>query len=98
MALEIFWNKRAKINFDNIVAYLELAFGTTTATIFVRRSYKVIEHLSEFPEMGRMEVADKGIRGILISKHNRLFYRENEKSIVLLNFYDTRQDPETINL
>lgn len=93
MALKIKWNKRAKDNFDKILEYLELSFGQQTAKVFAKRSYIIIEQLSEYPELGSLEVENKQIRGILITKHNRLFYRITESEIVLLSFFDTRQNP-----
>ena len=93
MALKIKWNKRAKDNFDKILEYLELSFGQQTAKVFAKRSYIIIEQLSEYPELGSLEVENKQIRGILITKHNRLFYRITESEIVLLSFFDTRHCP-----
>jgi hypothetical protein len=34
------------------------------------------------------------IRSILLTKHNRLFYRIKDETIELLNIFDTRQNPE----
>lgn len=95
MALKIIWNKRAKVNFEKILEYLELSFGQQTAKTFARRSYNIIEQLSDYPELGSLEIKDKKVRGILITKHNRLFYRITEKEIILLNFFDNRQNPKT---
>ena len=44
--------------------------------------------------MGTIEVEEKGIKGFLITKHNRLFYRNTDKELVILNFFDTRQNPK----
>ncbi len=93
MALDIKWNKRAKNNFDKIIEYLILSFGEIKAKQFVRRSYSIIELLAEFPELGSLEEKEKKIYGILITQHNRLFYRITEQEIILLNFFDTRQNP-----
>ncbi|GLR18256.1 type II toxin-antitoxin system RelE/ParE family toxin [Portibacter lacus] len=94
MALKIIWNKRALNNFNKILDYLEHSFGEQTAKSFVVRSYNIIEQLSENPNLGSLELKAKNIRGILISKHNRLFYRLTEEEIILLNFFDIRQKPK----
>ena len=93
MALRVKWNKRAIKRFDEILKYIESEFGSRTAKAFVRRSFTIIETLQEYPELGSQEVADKKIRGFLITKHNRVFYRYNDKELVILNFFDTRQHP-----
>ena len=94
MALKIKWNKRAKSNFDKILKYLDLSFRERAAKAFAVRSYTIIEQLSKYPELGSLEVEDKNIHGILITKHNRLFYRFTENEIFLLSFFDTRQNPK----
>jgi len=46
-----------------------------------------------FPEMGTMEHAALNIRAFVIVRQITLFYQVRENEIVLLNFYDNRQDP-----
>jgi plasmid stabilization system protein ParE len=98
MALKTKWTKKAKSNFDNIVNYLDLEFGEKTASVFVKKSYAIIEHLQEFPKMGSVAIDSKNIRGFLISKHNLLFYRIKNDELILLNFFDTRKNPSKRNL
>ena len=91
MAKKIIWTKRANKRFDKIIDYLQEEWGERVTENFVVRNYDVIELLSEYPNMGTLENSKKSIRGFLITKHNRLFYRVNEKELILLNFFDTRQ-------
>jgi plasmid stabilization system protein ParE len=91
MAKKIIWTKRANKRFNKITDYLLKEWGEKVTENFVIRSYDVIELLSEYPDMGTLENPRKGIRGFLITKHNRLFYRVTEKELILLNFFDTRQ-------
>jgi len=37
-----------------------------------------------------MENKSRHIRGFLVTKHNRLFFRVTETQVILLNFFDTR--------
>ena len=91
MAKKIIWTKRANKRFNKITDYLQKEWGEKVTENFVVRGYDVIELLSEYPNMGTLENSKKAIRGFLITKHNRLFYRVTEKELVLLNFFDTRQ-------
>ena len=45
------------------------------------------------PEMVPIEHHEKQIRGFVITKHNTLFYRVEDTRLVLLHFFDNRQDP-----
>jgi plasmid stabilization system protein ParE len=90
MAKTIVWTKRANQSFNRVIAYLEKAWGQKVTSAFVQQSYGVIELLAQSPELGTLEVVDPEIRGFLITKHNRLFYRYTQHELILLNFYDTR--------
>jgi len=94
MAYKIVWTKKALDSFENILDYLQKEYGTKTASEFAQKVYQTLDLLAEFPQMGSVEVKTKDIRGFLITKQTRLFYRLKVKveNITLLNFFDTRQD------
>lgn len=94
MAKEIVWTKRALSKFNKIIDYLESEWGENTTSSFVKRTYDIIELISELPDLGTLENPEKKVRGFLITKHNRLFYRITDKEIILLNFFDTRKKPK----
>lgn len=94
MALAIKWNRRAQQSFHKIVDYLESEFGTQTAKVFVQKNFSIVDSISEFPELGTVEHQEKNIRGFVITKHNTLFYRHTNKELILLHFFDTRQNPK----
>ena len=64
--------------------------GQNVTESFVKRTYDIIELLSEQSDLGTVENSEKNIQGFLLTKHNRLFYRVTDKDIILLNFFDTR--------
>lgn len=94
MALEIKWSKRADLSFDRIIDYLEGEWGEKVTKAFVRKVYDFLDILSEFPEIGSLQLQEKGIRGFPISKQITVFYKINKQIIIILDFFDTRQDPE----
>ena len=94
MVKTIIWNRRASDNFNAIIEYLQGEWGERVTRNFVTRTYQILELLATNPEMGSVEHFEKQIRGIVITKHNTLFYRIEEEKLILLNFFDNRQDPK----
>lgn len=90
MVRKIVWTKRAISKFNNIITYLEEEWGEQVTENFVRKTYDIIELISDQSDLGTLENIDKNIIGFLLTKHNRLFYRITDKEIILLNFFDTR--------
>lgn len=90
MAKKIVWTKRANSKFNKIIDYLEQEWGHSVTQNFVTKTYDIIELISDQSDLGTLENSEKSIRGFLLTKHNRLFYRVTENEIVLLNFFDTR--------
>ncbi len=94
MARKIVWTKRANTKFNKIIDYLEEEWGAGVTQNFVRKTYDIIELISDQSDLGTTENSEKNIKGFLLTKHNRLFYRVTETEIVLLNFFDTRSGPK----
>jgi plasmid stabilization system protein ParE len=94
MAYKIVWTQKALGSFEKILDYLQKEYGADTASEFAQKVYHTLDLLAEFPQMGSVEVKSKNIRGFLLTKQTRLFYRLKIKveNITLLNFFDTRQD------
>jgi plasmid stabilization system protein ParE len=96
MALEILWSKRADKRFDNIIEYLEDEWGEHTTSLFVKKVYDFLDILCEFPEIGTIENKELNIRGFVIVKQLTIFYQIRKDKIIILNFYDNRQNPKAI--
>ena len=96
MAREIVWTKRATKKFKKILEYLEFEWGSQVTKNFVTRTYTILDLIANQPEIGSLENQEKNIRGFLLTKQNRLFYRTTAKEIVMLNFFDTRSGSKRI--
>jgi plasmid stabilization system protein ParE len=94
MAKRIVWTIRANHKFNKIIDYLELKWGQQVTRNFVRTTYEIIDLISDQSELGTLENQERMIRGFLLTKHTRLFYRVTDKEIILLNFFDTRSGPK----
>jgi plasmid stabilization system protein ParE len=71
MVREIIWTKRANHKFNGILDYIELEWGEQVTRSFVKRTYEIIQLISEHPELGTLENHERNIRGFLLTK---LFY------------------------
>ena len=94
MALTIYWTKQADQKFDQILKYLEEEWGDKVTRAFVRKVYDFLDILSEFPEIGTLENAERNIRGFVIVKQLTVFYKIKDDTIILLSFFDNRQNPK----
>lgn len=79
MARKIVWTKRANQKLTLIVSYLSREWGNTVAKQFLSRTFDLVDLLADYPSIGSVEVREKGIRGLLVTPHNRLFYRVTAK-------------------
>ncbi len=94
MAKTIVWTQRAVNKFHAIEEYIEDEWGALVAEKFANQTYGIIETLAEFPELGTVENEKLGIRGFTLTKQNTLFYRDTYHKLIILNFFDNRQNPD----
>jgi plasmid stabilization system protein ParE len=94
MALKIVWSKRASLKFDEIISFLIDEWGEKYAKQFIGRVFDFLEILSEYPQIGSVENRAKNIRGFTIVKQVNLYYRIKNDRIVLILFFDNRQNPK----
>ncbi|HPE74823.1 MAG TPA: type II toxin-antitoxin system RelE/ParE family toxin [Draconibacterium sp.] len=94
MALTLYWSTRADKKFDEIIEYLLQEWGETVTKAFVKKVYDFLDILVEFPEIGSIEHVERNIRGFVIVKQLTVFYKIENEKIVLLNFFDNRQNPK----
>jgi plasmid stabilization system protein ParE len=94
MALTIRWTKRAQKKFDLIIEYLLIEWNEHVAEAFVKKVYEFIDTLADFPEIGIIENKEKAIRGFTIVKQINIFYHIEGSQIIILDFFDNRQEPK----
>ena len=91
--MKVFITARGQKKLERIWFYLQEVLGEQAAQSFkikVSKFLKVLEHL---PEIGSVEVPDKQIRSFSITTKTKVFYRIKEDKIVVLTFFDVRQNP-----
>jgi len=94
MALQIKWTENALEDYRKVVYYLLEAWSIEIASKFIDLLEERLERLSIFPEIGIQSSKNREIRAIVITKHNKLYYRNTKDYIEVLSIFDTRQNPQ----
>ena len=94
MAFQIAWSKISVEKFDKIIDYLVKEWGEKVTKSFIKKVYNFIDLLAEYPEIGSLEHAKKNIRGFILIKQICVFYKIKKDTIIILSFFDTRQNPK----
>ena len=94
MALPVIWTENAAQDYKLVIDYLLLEWPLSVAEKFIEIIEKRIEVLSLFPNIGVASGMDTSVRSIVLTKHNKLYYRLLPDKIEILNIFDTRQNLE----
>lgn len=93
MALQIVWTTNALEDYHRIVDYLLMEWGIPVASDFITILEDRVDILSSFPNVGIASLKHSNIRAIVITKHNKLYYRVLTGKVEVLSIFDTRQNP-----
>ncbi len=93
MARKIRSTKRADRRFEEIKEYLTTEFGENTTERFVKRVFSFYDIVTDFPKIGMLVNKEKGIYGFVLEKPVSVFYRVDNKEVIILNFFDNRSGP-----
>ena len=94
MAYEIILKKRFTNKLIKLLAYLEQEWSKQSAANFLKKIDYRIGQLSGQPFTGVPSEKIKDVRAVLITRHNRLYYKVKGKKVIILNMYDTRMNPK----
>lgn len=89
--MQVFVTARAEKHFEHIFDQIRKKWGEATAKQFVIKTDRLFTLLARYPTMGRIENGD--IRGFQLSPQTRIFYRIRDEKIIVLAFFDVRQEP-----
>ena len=96
MAKEIKWTKTAQKNFIKTVDYLIENWPDKVVSEFITHTDYTLQLLAIHPDLGILQNREKDIRGILLTPHNKLFYRIAKNQLIVLRIFDTRQNPRKL--
>ncbi len=94
MEFEIRLNKRFVNRYEKVISYLHEEWGQNIVDEFNHKLEKKLLNLAQQPYLGIKPDFVKDVRSILITKHNRIYYRIKGQTIEIVNMYDTRINPK----
>lgn len=94
MAYQIIVKKRFTNNLQKVLVYLEKEWSHKVAVDFLIKIDRRIELLTKQPHVGALSSKVKDVRGLLVTRHNRLYYTIKDDKVIILNMYDTRMNPK----
>ncbi len=95
--MNIVWSDEAKSDYEQNIKYLLKEWTEESAINFIDEVDAVLELLKINPKL--YPKSDyKSIRRAVIRKQITLFYQEKESTIYLVRFWNTYQNPESIDI
>ena len=92
MTLEVIWSNRAEDSFEEIVKQIEGKWTNKEVSNFLKRCNKTILSISNHPYIFQATQLPN-VRKAVVSKQTSIIYEIRESQIVILLFWDNRQEP-----
>jgi plasmid stabilization system protein ParE len=93
MSLKITFTDDASDMLLSIVNFIENKWSLKQAEKFLEKTHKTLDLVSKHPYIFKASSIKKDIRIGLISKQTSFFYKIQENEIIILFFWDNRQEP-----
>lgn len=93
MAKKIIWTPQAEESFKKVLIYLRANWTEKELLFFINKTETTISYISNNPKLFRKSVK-MGFHEALITKHNLIIYKITPRTIYLITFWDTRQNPK----
>jgi plasmid stabilization system protein ParE len=94
MEKKIIITKRFCNNTLRVYQYLLKEFSSKTAFQFLDKLEQRINLIIQHPTIGKLSAKRKNIRSIILTPHNRIFYRYQDNIIEILCLFDMRKNPK----
>ncbi len=93
MAYKIELTQRFLNKLLELLTFLENECGLKVAAAFQNKLDKKLSALRHLPGLGSPTFKRPGIRKLIITKHNKIYYRVKGDTIYIITLFDTRQNP-----
>ena len=93
MSLDIIFTDDATEMLLSITNLIESKWGAKQAEKFLSKVYKTIDLISKQPYLFKASAIEENVRIGIVSKQTSFFYEIQESEIIILFFWDNRQDP-----
>jgi plasmid stabilization system protein ParE len=91
--LQIVLTDNAKFTLQNLFDDIENKFSPKVADDFLYKVEKALQQVSKNPEIYKTVPSLKNVRVGFISKQTSFYYQINNHELVVLYFWDNRQEP-----
>lgn len=91
--IKIIWTKNAVADYNKVINYLIKNWPEKVAINLKETTQSKLKVLAKYPLTGIASQKIIDVRSILLTKHNRLYYRVKNNFIEKLRVFDTRQNP-----
>jgi plasmid stabilization system protein ParE len=92
MSLDVRWTEEAEFTFDHIVSFIQQDWGERPANKFIAKTKRILISISNHPHLFPQSGIEN-VRKAVITKQTSLFYEIFPDRIMLVFFWDNRQDP-----
>jgi len=96
MLNEIIWSPLAKKDLDNILGYLNKNWSNKIALNFIDILEDLLWQIAINPKQFPIINENLKVRKCVVTKHNSLYYKQNNDRIEVLRLFDNRQDPDKL--
>ncbi len=93
MNVELRFTLEAEETFDALVNQLQEKWGDRFVVKFETKVLKALKTIANTPFLYPVAEENTGIRKCILHKNCSVFYKINEDNIVIICFWDNRQDP-----
>lgn len=90
---KVFYTPKAKETLQLVYEFLIDNWRQKSANDFLEKADKIINSIAEQPFIFKASVIDLNVRLATITKQTSLFYEIADDKLILLSFYDNRQEP-----
>ncbi len=97
MSRKVIISKTAEKRLNELFKYFLENWSQKVKSDFINKLDSKITLLKKHPESFPESEKQKGLRKCVITKQTTMFYRFNSQQIIIITFFDTRQNPEKIN-
>lgn len=93
--MQVVWTEQAEHTLTRLLEYLEVTWGEAVARAFAERALAYVELVGRSPRLFPQCGIDD-VRRCLIHPNTSLYYVVKTDKVVLLSFFDNRQDPDSL--
>ena len=99
MAIQIVWSDEAQNAYNENINYLQQEWSDKEVANFVADTWRVLKRIEIFPESYPVSATNKKYRKARLNKYIVLFYdyRKTARTIQLITFWNTKQNPSKLN-